>query len=224
MAASSIFTGRTWVSAISALALAATLMGCSMDRHVYRSTVDLPTTISIEDPYNNQSLWQMDIPVGLDLTIDFDREGELEVASVSGLPATSMQWKLIDQRNKGIDHGAIALPGTPVVIRVTYRPAPEYPQAYTGPRAKDVEVAQQPAPQPMMVEPLEPLEEPAAPVEQPVEQGDVNLEPKAATDSDTVQIDLDDTTVQIDVDAAVRTTPKLRSTDELADQPAGPEK
>lgn len=104
----------------------------STDRSTYESTVNLPTTITVEDPYTHHVYWGMEIPVGRALTIDLDRSGDFEWFSVSGRPATSLNWKLTGPGKD--ESGSLALPGTPVVVVVSYRPSPEYPADYTGPR------------------------------------------------------------------------------------------
>ena len=48
-------------------------MGCSAsDKHVFVSTVYQPTTLTLLDTYQNQSVWEMDIPVNHKLVLDFD--------------------------------------------------------------------------------------------------------------------------------------------------------
>jgi len=104
----------------------------SLDRATYESTVDLPTTITIEDPYTHHVYWGMEIPVSRSLTVDLDRAGDFEFFRVSGKPATSLHWKLTGPGKD--ESGSLALPGTPVIVVVSYRPSPEYPAGYTGPR------------------------------------------------------------------------------------------
>lgn len=134
----------------------------SVDSSTYESSVNLPTTITVEDPYTHHVYWGMDIPVGRALTIDLDRSGDFEWFSVSGRPATSLNWKLTGPGKD--ESGSLALPGTPVVVVVSYRPSPEYPADYTGPRPGQPGIArpekQAPAAWPPGIEPQPPAPAP----------------------------------------------------------------
>ncbi|MCC7145220.1 MAG: hypothetical protein IT443_02105 [Phycisphaeraceae bacterium] len=104
----------------------------SLDRHAYYSSVDQPKTIAVRDPYTNHVFWTMDVPVNHKLKLNFDRKGEIELAKVSGKPATSMTWSLSGPTKHG--SGSVKLYGTPVIIDVSLRPAPEYPPNFPGPQ------------------------------------------------------------------------------------------
>lgn len=110
------------------LVVALAVSACSSeDKHVYYSSVHLPTTISLYDPMTDKPLWVKDIPVGRTLELDFDREGEIEAFSVNTFkPATEMNWLLLDDESYEEDSGQLQLDGGPVVIKVSYRPSPEY--------------------------------------------------------------------------------------------------
>lgn len=114
------------VSASSAIALLAVLClaGCSNDRHVFYSTPDQPTTVSIADPLTNSVLWEMEIPVQRKLVVNFERKGDVEIMKVDPKkPATKVKWKLYDlQSNDKFEEHEQPLPGTPIVMRVRIRP------------------------------------------------------------------------------------------------------
>ena len=150
----------------------AVLTGCSQDRHVFISTVNLPTTVTLYDPLADQSVWSKDIPVGQKLVLDLDREGEEELFSVSGHPATMLTWELYDlDSSEPLVEDQMALPGVPIVIKVSYRPSPEYAPGYTPPYPTTV-----PAVQPSAVEAVEvvPEPEPAPAVEPMVEEAEAD--------------------------------------------------
>lgn len=110
------------------VALCLGLTACaSFDRHKYYSSVDLPRTVRVVDSFTGEPFWEMDIPVHHTLVLDLDRAGEIESLSVSGKPATRLKWSVKGPRvNKS---GSGPLPGTPVYIEQTFRPAPEFPPA-----------------------------------------------------------------------------------------------
>ncbi len=115
------------------LMVAPLMTACSTDTYYYHSTIDKPTTITLYDPMAQESLWTKDIPVGQSLKMDLDRKGEgslMELIKMQkGMPATVMRWKLYKTTgwNNTVDSDTLKLPGTPVRIDVSYRPAPEYP-------------------------------------------------------------------------------------------------
>lgn len=113
---------------LTLLAVSLAITACaSFDRHKYYSSVDLPLTVAVRDSFSREALWQMDVPVHHTLKLDFDRGGEIEAIRVSGKPATSLKWSVSGPTyNK---KGSAPLPGTPVYIDQTHRPAPEYPAA-----------------------------------------------------------------------------------------------
>ena len=114
-----------------------TLAGCSNDRHVFYSTPDQPTTVSITDPLTGSVLWENEIPVQRRLVVDLDREGDVEIMKVDPKkPATKVRWKLYDlQSNDKLEEHEQPLPGTPVVMRVRIRPpelTPEQSETMRG--------------------------------------------------------------------------------------------
>ncbi len=112
------------------ICLATMLAACSNDQHVFYSSVDRPTNITIYDPLADKPLWIKEIPVGQRLELDFDRGDEKELEKVELQPATALTWSLFDNESTASDpivSEQVALPGTPVLIKVNYRPSPEYP-------------------------------------------------------------------------------------------------
>jgi hypothetical protein len=164
-------------------ALAGLLMaGCSQDKHVFKSTIHLPVNVEVYDTASDQVLWRKEVPVGLKLVLDFDRPLEFEPMWTNMQPATSMQWRLyrddetknLEERFKWKEAHVEHFPGTPIMLRVSYRPAPEYPAGYTPPDMSATETAAEgtpataPAVSPATVEPVRP--EPA-PIVVPAEPG-----------------------------------------------------
>lgn len=154
----------------------------SMDRHVYHSTVQLPTNVQIVEPYSGEVLWSMEVPVEHKLVLDFDRKGEAELVSVSQHPATNMKWWLVPQGKGQKESGSVALNGTPVSMKVSYRKSPEFPADKT-PAAFEVRG------EPIKPEPAAPAaDEPAADAPAADEPAPVNgdapasEEPAAAAD------------------------------------------
>ncbi len=121
------------------IAAAILLAGCSMstDTHTFYSYTYRPTTLSLVDNTTKETLWTMDIPVGKKLVVDFDGNQQFnEVFKNRVTPATRMKWKLLDHEesreslfiNQG--EGTLDLPGRPIMMQVSYREAPEYPEEY----------------------------------------------------------------------------------------------
>ncbi len=114
------------------LGLASVLIGCSMDKYAFVSTVDKPMSVALVDHHRDKTLWEMDIPVQHKLVLDFDRPLEFEPLRANMEPATKMSWRLYNLRPKLGRHLPIEwhrrdLPGMPFMIKVTLRPAPEFP-------------------------------------------------------------------------------------------------
>lgn len=116
---------------IGALMAGAVLMlaACSsQDKHIFYSSPDRPTTLMVYDAIADKALWVKEIPVGQTLELDFDRNGEDESHEISGRPATSLQWRLyLDPDGDPIEDERVELPGSPVLMKVSYRPGPESP-------------------------------------------------------------------------------------------------
>lgn len=113
-------------------------MGCTaQDKHVFVSTVHQPTTLSLLDVYQNESVWEMDIPVNHKLVLDFGNNPSGQKADASGSPSW-VDWELyrIDDQsvNTGrkhhsvlVDSERVDLTGSKVRMQVNYRPSPEMP-------------------------------------------------------------------------------------------------
>jgi len=116
------------ISTMGLLCMSFFLAACSKDEHTYYSSPTLPTNVTVFDTLGDKPLWIKEIPVGKTLKIDFDRLNENEWQRVSGKPATQFSWSLYDDTNEDpIASDEVALPGTPVRLKVSYRPSPEYP-------------------------------------------------------------------------------------------------
>ena len=83
---------------LAPLLLAAAVLlsvGCSQDRHVFRSTTLQPKSVSIVSVQSGNTLWTKDIPVGQQLLLDFSRNGKSgEVYNSPNIPADEMKWEL----------------------------------------------------------------------------------------------------------------------------------
>lgn len=69
--------------------------GCaSWDRHVFQSTEQRPTRVTLVDVEAGEMLWRFDVPPNHRLTVDLAHGGEIDAGRVRGQSATYMQWKL----------------------------------------------------------------------------------------------------------------------------------
>jgi hypothetical protein len=131
MASNTFITRSTArAKALLLIAAAASLGACSStDKHVFVSTHQLPTTVTLVTALNQQNvLWSKEVPVGHELEVDFDRtDDEVEIASVKMLPAKLMKWEVrkIDE-SEPVEQAELQLPGDPVMLKVSYR-KPERP-------------------------------------------------------------------------------------------------
>ncbi len=127
-------SNRTF-SLLLALTLALTTFGCSNNKHTFVSTVHRPTTVSLLDTNQNQSVWEMDIPVNHHLELALDNSNS--TLAESGAPSWA-DWRLYRSDNQPVNVGGkhkgtlvrsdrIDLTGTQVRIGVHIRPAPEMP-------------------------------------------------------------------------------------------------
>lgn len=108
--------------------------GVSTDRHEFKSTVQLPLTIKLVEANSGTLRWQKDVPVNHFLVVDLDRNSDLEVArfAQTQAPATKLTyWLFGPDSGTPIEKEEIELPGTVVILKIEYRPAPEYPAGYT---------------------------------------------------------------------------------------------
>jgi hypothetical protein len=129
---------RTWMLGIAAgLASFTGLAGCSQNKHVFKSTPELPTTVQVTDALSGNVIWAMDVPVNEELSLDFDRSYNVELFKNAHEPPNSMTWKLFHIRSgwqvAPYKFGRVRLDGVRAMMKVTYRPTPEYPPGYTPP-------------------------------------------------------------------------------------------
>jgi hypothetical protein len=107
---------------LAALCLAAC---ASQDIHIYESTDQLPTTVTIIDTTTHETVWSKPVPLRHRLEVDLDREGENEFIQVSGRPATSMHFRLKDAGGHTVESGDVTLPGRALLIKPVYDRKPE---------------------------------------------------------------------------------------------------
>jgi len=130
--------GKIAAAAVCLLVLTAWGAGCSQDKHRFRSTVFHPTTISLRDLVSKKIIWSKEVPVGHDLVMDLDRLGDLAPFRIGTTPAMSMKWWLVKSGSiTKVEKGRDKLPGVPIIIERTHRPAPEYPPGYSPDNASD---------------------------------------------------------------------------------------
>lgn len=128
------------------LTAVAGLTGCSASRneHSFKSESHLPTTLQITDALSGNVIWAMNIPVGDRLTVDFDRPNDVEFIKNAHEPPTLMKWKLYHIATGWQSHpyktGSLDL-NSRVVMKVSYRPTPEYPLGYKVAGVPESEVA-----------------------------------------------------------------------------------
>ena len=120
---------------LTALVILACLTGflpaCSRDKHVFRSTVFRPTTVSIRDLVSKEIVWSNDIPVYHKLVVNLNRKDDYAPFRIGSLPAKVMKWKLVNQLTKStVDKGSVRLPDVPIIIEPTIRQGPEVPPSY----------------------------------------------------------------------------------------------
>ena len=149
--------------------LLAPLSACSQDKHVFRSTTFTPTTAAIRELINDEILWSRDVPVGYKLVMNLDSGMEIEGFTYNAEPADRFSWKIANLRtNEVVEKGKQRLPGIPIMIERTLRPAPEAPANYIPPDSAEVP-------------PPPPVETPEHP--SPAEQAPAEVEPAAPTDA-----------------------------------------
>ncbi|MEX0775984.1 MAG: hypothetical protein WD042_09760 [Phycisphaeraceae bacterium] len=104
----------------------------STDRYEFKSTVSRPLNLTLIENFTQEVLWSKELPVGQTLILNLDRQGEHELVTVRGEPATSLNWYVYNtlDADMPIEKGRRELVGTPVRLEVSYRPSPEYPPGY----------------------------------------------------------------------------------------------
>jgi len=101
----------------------------SIDKHVFRSNIYHPVTITLYNNVTREKIWKIDVPTYHDLVIDFQNTtGDVPLIYADEMtPATSMKWKLIPWDESPVRKGEILLPGTPVHYEYSHREGPEMP-------------------------------------------------------------------------------------------------
>ena len=103
------------------MGLALSIAACSEDKHLFYSSIDRPTHITLYDTVADKPVWEKHIPVGQTLELDLDRRGETEWQKVENKPATSFTWNLYkDLEDDPIAGERLPLSGSPILIKVSY--------------------------------------------------------------------------------------------------------
>jgi hypothetical protein len=119
------------------------LPACSEDKYEFDSTMSLPTTVTLYNPLTDKAVWMKEIPVNHKLVLDFDAEGDDAPFEVDSHPATLLSWEVYEYGSQTpVESNEMDLSGAPVLIKVSYRSAPEYPSGYR----ESAEIASPPAP------------------------------------------------------------------------------
>ena len=129
-----MFQARRFAPLLTVVALLATTLlgGCSRDIHVFRSTGTSPKNVSVLSAATGEILWSMNVPVGQQLRLDFDRGESNEAYRSPNIPAKTMKWQLwtldaiakYGQKMKGgkkLDGDKIKLPEQQTLIDVQIR-------------------------------------------------------------------------------------------------------
>lgn len=170
---------RRWSAMLGLMAVTLMLSiasGCTADRHTFYSGRVEGRQLSIIDRITGDELWTKDIPVGTKLVVDLDAtEFDDAVFDYSSAEPTKMTWQLYRasdgkfffenyyQHRRALQAGEIALPGTPVLMRVAVLDS-------------DFTAARGPAVSPMV---------PAAPVSE-LEMGEEATPEVPSSDSDVI--------------------------------------
>ena len=128
----SSFSRPAFVAAAGLTLAGLTSVGCSSDTHTYRSTHLVPKTVGIVYLDSGETAWSMDVPAGENLTLEFDRKGQIDGFRTPATPATSMSWYTTPlharagwdgtpSRGKSVDHGSVDFNGMPIKIEVAVR-------------------------------------------------------------------------------------------------------
>ena len=182
----SMMPGRLTSKVASTLALALVVtfaIGCSADRHTYRSTLTSPKSVSVTYVNSGDTAWSYDIPTGEQLTLEFKRPGQFNGFKSPNVPATSMVWYTTELaagrtlggnpgKGKADDSGKVELSGQPVQINLSLRDASD---ESSMPAALDAVPAPPAAP-----------EAPAPPVMEDIQVDEVEI-PETPAVQDTVE-------------------------------------
>lgn len=110
------------------------VVGCkhSADQHTFASSQLRPTNVAVVDTLTGRTIWRMEVPIGHELVIDFDRQGlEREGTRISKLPPNELTWHLYeiykpyddaDHRvGEAVAEQTVTLSDNPLRLQVTYR-------------------------------------------------------------------------------------------------------
>ncbi|MEM8781402.1 MAG: hypothetical protein AAGE65_00980 [Planctomycetota bacterium] len=108
---------------------AASLVGCTADRHTFSSTPLAPKGVDVTYIQSGETAWSYDIPAGQKLTLEFTRDGQFSGFKVPRTPATAMEWYISDLgtgddisghpgKFGAQDSGSIELTGAPIQINL----------------------------------------------------------------------------------------------------------
>ncbi len=163
---------------VLALTLTLSTLGCAAkDKHVFVSTVSLPTTLTLLDTYQSEAIWEMDIPVNHKLILDF--EGTATGQSSDGVSPSWVNWKLYRADDLPTDTGRarkgtlissdrVDLTGKRIMMQTRFRPAPEIPGSIDAAPVPVQETAQSVAEEAIAESQANPVHD-AEPAEQAVE-------------------------------------------------------
>jgi len=139
--------------ALAVCATATLVAGCrSDDRHLYQSHTSYPTTLTVVKTPSQEPVWSYDIPAGYHMILDFDSDHQAQRNYPGGPVPTEMNWALYSPTTKhfylAADEGpvatdVVAMPGTTVAIKVTYREPETQIQRTVDLPAGDVQVSDQ---------------------------------------------------------------------------------
>jgi hypothetical protein len=154
--------------------------GCSLDRHVIRSTPAQPLSVSIVEVVSGEEVWSMDIPKNQQLLLDFGGD-TASPFTFDRTPAIQFAWELQTTNNADeitTDSGTFDLTGRPIMMVVAITPGAAPVKTPTPPLS--IEPATEPAPTITEPAPAEPQSE-AMPME-PAPDDAWMLDEPAATD------------------------------------------
>lgn len=156
---------------LSSVAVAATLVaglsGCrGREKYVYRSTPDMPQTVSLIDTTKHETVWTYEIPVGQSLKIEFVERA----SNADGAGYDTMEWTVAatGRESSGIKNNMRVPPPSGRKLRLDLRDSGESwkstaPVATTAPVPAAAPVAASPA----ASTPAKPAPAPATPAPTP---------------------------------------------------------
>ena len=194
------------------------MVGCSQDIHVFESTPSQPVTIALVDPLTDTTMWEMDVPVDHKLKLDLNRRVELGPFYADMRPATKLTWRVYPLKGfSAVEKDQLQLPGREVMIRVSYRPGPEYPPDAEIAAMDVVEEATVEMAEPQPVEAITPGPATGEPVE--AEDGGATSMPEPEEAGEVMETDASVEEADIAPDASANPAPEaVEATEESADE------